>query len=160
MYWQIWPWCFKIYRPSKIFTGPGLLAVVLHKPCVCSLTQCRRKWTHGRYKLEHIWLFSVRGNRICYMWNLIETRTRIVCKHVTSLWLNNQIYQFSIDQDMKNKIIKWECSNLIIFIYIISAVLWRKVKAITISIICGFTYRSYSTFWHKTPQLFRQLKYK
>ena len=23
----------KIYRPSKIFTGPGLLAVVFHKPC-------------------------------------------------------------------------------------------------------------------------------
>ena len=32
MYWQIWPWCLKIYRPSKIFTGPGLLAVVFHKP--------------------------------------------------------------------------------------------------------------------------------
>ena len=31
-YWQIWPWCFKIYRPSKIFTGPGLLAVIFHKP--------------------------------------------------------------------------------------------------------------------------------
>ena len=28
----LWPWCFKIYRPSKIFTGPGLLAVVFHKP--------------------------------------------------------------------------------------------------------------------------------
>ena len=34
MYWQIWPECFKIYRPSKIFTGPGLLAVVFHKPCL------------------------------------------------------------------------------------------------------------------------------
>ena len=34
MYWQIWPWCFKIYRPGKIFTGPGLLAVVFHKPWI------------------------------------------------------------------------------------------------------------------------------
>ena len=34
MYWQIWPWCFKIYRPSKIFSGPGLLAVVFHKPWI------------------------------------------------------------------------------------------------------------------------------
>ena len=41
MYWQIWPGCFKIYRPSKMFTGPGLLAVVFHKPCLhlCLLSQ-------------------------------------------------------------------------------------------------------------------------
>ena len=32
IYWQICPWYFKIYRPSKMFTGPGLLAVVFHKP--------------------------------------------------------------------------------------------------------------------------------
>ena len=39
MYWQIWPWCFEIYRPSKIFTGPGLLAVVFHKPWLKSITR-------------------------------------------------------------------------------------------------------------------------
>ena len=42
MYSQIWQWCFKIYRPSKIFTGPGLLAVVFHKPCCWAEVQRRR----------------------------------------------------------------------------------------------------------------------
>ena len=32
MNWPIWPWCFIIYRPSKIFSGPDLLAVVQLTP--------------------------------------------------------------------------------------------------------------------------------
>ena len=44
MYWPIWPWCFKIYRPSKIFTGHGLLAVVFHKPSLPPVSVAVVEW--------------------------------------------------------------------------------------------------------------------
>ena len=54
MYWQIWPGCFKIYGSSKIFTGPGLLAVVFHKPCL-QLKQDRASemadWGHNQTRV-------------------------------------------------------------------------------------------------------------
>ena len=59
----MWPWCFKIYRPSKIFTGPGLLAVVFHKPWLWPVFSCRQQaavWHSGRLPG---WMAGVEGRQ-------------------------------------------------------------------------------------------------
>ena len=78
MFWQIWPWCFKIYRPSKIFTGPGLLAVVFHKPCI---------WTVGPRVLRHRKPFDIISKNVAVCENEWEDRAIISKFTIKKLWL-------------------------------------------------------------------------
>ena len=139
MYWQIWPWCFKILRPSKIFTGPGLLAVVFHKPWLVPDKLTYTPW-YIQYSL------NVETSKQTSCWGQCYYIKKINWSLVFSVFLNSrQSIYYSREKFLQNEYImayvwllvsittKYQVINAIWNLYIWDIQLHNAIRHITIN---------------------------